>query len=108
MKLALQDAAKKGVTQKQIAEALGVNPSVITRRLNGSANLTLATIGDLAWALDKYPRLRLFSAAELESNPGSNSAEMYKTRVSGGYLGASKSELLVESGKKTKITVIEA
>ena len=39
------------MSQQAIAEKLGVNRSVINRLLRGTANLTLRTVGELAWAL---------------------------------------------------------
>lgn len=41
-----------GLKQQEIAEKLGVNRSVVNKRLLGEANLTLRTIADLAWAMD--------------------------------------------------------
>lgn len=40
-------AKKKGLTKKEIAVALNVNPSVITRCLSEPSNMTLNTISDL-------------------------------------------------------------
>jgi transcriptional regulator with XRE-family HTH domain len=42
---------KKGLTQQALAEKLGVDRSVINRRVTGRANLTLRTLAELAWAL---------------------------------------------------------
>ena len=42
---------EEGLTQKKIAERLGTSPSLISRRLNGQANLTLDTLCDLARAM---------------------------------------------------------
>ncbi len=77
LKRAFSVAQKRGISQRDIAKKLGVQPSVISRQLSGSANLTLASIGDLAWALDIYPRFRLFEAAELEQ-PNANSVTVFK------------------------------
>lgn len=50
---AFTDAAREeGMTQRKLAEKLGVDKSVLHRRLTGEANLTLRSIADLAWALD--------------------------------------------------------
>ncbi|MGX5850834.1 helix-turn-helix domain-containing protein [Mesorhizobium sp. PL10] len=47
-------AAKEesGVTQRALAKKLGVNRSVINRRVTGQTNLTLYSMAELAWALD--------------------------------------------------------
>ncbi len=49
----LQNAfVASGMKQQEIAEKLGVNRSVVNKRLLGEANLTLRTIADLAWAMN--------------------------------------------------------
>ena len=42
-----------GKTQQEVAEILGVDRSVVNRRLKGSANLTARSIAEFAYALDK-------------------------------------------------------
>lgn len=44
--------SSSGMRQQQIAEKLGVDRSIINRRLTGRANLTLRSIADIAWATD--------------------------------------------------------
>jgi plasmid maintenance system antidote protein VapI len=80
LKQAVADAKKNGVTRAQIAKKIGRQPAVITRQLNGEANLTLSSIGDLAWALGLYPRFKLFTAKELTGDR-SNSAAQYSARI---------------------------
>ncbi|KJE35181.1 hypothetical protein UF64_10990 [Thalassospira sp. HJ] len=41
------------LSQAKIAEELGVNRSVINRRINDGANLTLRSILELLWAMDR-------------------------------------------------------
>jgi len=40
-----------GLTRKELADRLGVDKSVVTRMLTGNANLTLKTLGEIAWAI---------------------------------------------------------
>lgn len=50
----IQDAlVASGMTQQQVAEKLGVDRSVINRRLSGKANLTARSIAEFAYAFDK-------------------------------------------------------
>lgn len=45
---------EEGLSQTEIAEKLGLTSrsrSVVNRRVNGDMNLTLRTIGEMAWAL---------------------------------------------------------
>ncbi|UOA32556.1 hypothetical protein DSM110093_02356 [Sulfitobacter sp. DSM 110093] len=44
---------ESGKTQQEVAEVLGVDRSVVNRRLKGSANLTARSIAEFAYALDK-------------------------------------------------------
>ncbi|MBM3557921.1 MAG: helix-turn-helix transcriptional regulator [Alphaproteobacteria bacterium] len=48
-----------GLTKRGMAEKLDCDPALITKRLNGNANLTLETISGLAWALDCRPSFDL-------------------------------------------------
>lgn len=50
----LQGALERsGLRQSQLADKLGVDKSIVNRRLTGRANLTLRSIADIAWALDQ-------------------------------------------------------
>lgn len=55
-------------TQTSIAEKLGVNRSVINRRLSGKQNMTLETVADMAWALGQCVEIDIFDPAERPSN----------------------------------------
>lgn len=48
-----------GLTQQELANRLEVNRATVNKRLLGQENLTLRTIADLAWALDREPEFRL-------------------------------------------------
>lgn len=49
-----QEAAN-GLSQKEIAENLGVDESLVSRRLNGPGNITLRTLSDLYVAMGREP-----------------------------------------------------
>ena len=42
-----------GLTQQEVAERIGVDRSVINRRLNGKSNLTARSIAEFAYAFEK-------------------------------------------------------
>jgi transcriptional regulator with XRE-family HTH domain len=50
---AMAEEGRHGVTQQAIAEKLGIGRSVVNRRVTGRANLTLRSMAELAWALDR-------------------------------------------------------
>ena len=54
-----EEHLENGLTQEALAEKLGVHKSIVSRRLRGKANLTLRSIGELAWALDRDVEFRL-------------------------------------------------
>jgi transcriptional regulator with XRE-family HTH domain len=47
------DLSQRRVTISAIAKKLGVNKSVLSRKLRGQSNLTIESIADIAWALDR-------------------------------------------------------
>lgn len=49
----IQEMESQGVTRTQLAERVGCTKAFISQVLNGSRNMTLRTIADLAWALGK-------------------------------------------------------
>ena len=53
------DEKKNGVSQASIAKALGVNKSVINRLLRGDSNLTLRSVGEIAFVLGYEPDFHL-------------------------------------------------
>jgi plasmid maintenance system antidote protein VapI len=76
-----EEKASRGLTQAEIARALGVDRSVINRQLMGTENLTLRRVGEFAWILGREPR---FSLTKPEVRVGANdvhSTTMPDTRV---------------------------
>jgi transcriptional regulator with XRE-family HTH domain len=54
-----EETQKNGITQSDIARAIGVNRSVISREIRGHKDITLSRVGELAWALGRVPMLEL-------------------------------------------------
>lgn len=54
-----EEAEKHGTTQSDLARAIGVNRSVISREIRGHKDLTLGRVGELAWALGRVPSFEL-------------------------------------------------
>lgn len=48
-------ADNEDVSRTQIADAIGVHRSVITRQLNGQADMSVGRIAEIAWALGYRP-----------------------------------------------------
>lgn len=55
-----KENSKTGFTQAQLANKIGVDKSVVTRRLHGDANMTLRTLADMIWALDHEIEVKIF------------------------------------------------
>jgi transcriptional regulator with XRE-family HTH domain len=49
------EEAENGLTQRELAETLGVDESLISRRLSGPGNITLRTLCDLYTAMGREP-----------------------------------------------------
>ena len=54
-----QEAEKRKITRKDIADILGKDKSFVTRKFSGSTNMTLETLADLAFALDRRVKISL-------------------------------------------------
>ncbi len=54
--------------QSTVAEKLGVNRSVVNRRLTSRHNMTLETVADMAWALGQSVEIDIFDPDERPSN----------------------------------------
>ena len=68
---AMDEKAAAGVSQQEIAEKLGVNRSVVNRLLRGTGNLTIRTLGEVAWALglEVVVTLKKRQSGEVNANP---------------------------------------
>jgi len=73
---------KPSVTKAEIARRLGVDRSLVTRRLNGTSNMTLETLADLAWAMDQKIEIRLSDRAKTAfSNSATATTDQTRTHV---------------------------
>ncbi len=54
-----EEYARRKLTKADIAKALKTNKSFVTRKLSGESNMTLATLADLAYALDRTIKITL-------------------------------------------------
>jgi transcriptional regulator with XRE-family HTH domain len=63
----LEEKSKRGVTQQALSKKLGVDRSVVNRRVTGRSNLTLRSIAELAWALNREVEFRLVPAGVEQS-----------------------------------------
>lgn len=54
-----EENAKSGVTQSDLARAIGVHRSVINREIRGQKDLTLGRVAELAWAMGRKPFFEL-------------------------------------------------
>ena len=68
-----------GLTKTDLAKALNVNKSVISRRLNGSCNFTLEVISDMARALEYRPFIELKSYESLADQGNKQPYEYVQT-----------------------------
>ena len=76
---AIAEKELSGISQKEIAEAIGVHKSVISRMLKGESNLTLRSVGELAWALGWDPEFNLKRRAAIVHSNQANVEHARKT-----------------------------
>ncbi|MGI3164963.1 helix-turn-helix domain-containing protein [Pseudooceanicola sp. 200-1SW] len=56
-----------GKTQQEVADAIGVDRSVVNRRLKGDANLTARSISEFAYALGKDIKIEFLDPQPVEN-----------------------------------------
>jgi transcriptional regulator with XRE-family HTH domain len=76
----LREKLATGLTQQKLAKKLGLSRSKLNRSLMGKEELTLRSVSDLAWALDKEV---VFELREPSASPGQNHPVQTSTLVSG-------------------------
>ena len=54
-----QALVEEGLTKSQVAVTLNTNPSFVTRKLAGTSNMTLETLADLAYAMNRSVEITL-------------------------------------------------
>jgi transcriptional regulator with XRE-family HTH domain len=64
-----EEQSKRGLTRTGIAQALNTDKGFVTRKLSGTSNMTLETLADLAYALERIVKVELVS---LHTKPGAN------------------------------------
>jgi len=97
------EETESGLTQRELAEALGVDEALVSRRLNGPGNVTLRTLCDLYTAMGREP-LSNFEAPQsphISRDPVSRSGESsYKIsgyKISGDF----KARPITNGGTRT-------
>jgi transcriptional regulator with XRE-family HTH domain len=50
-----EEERETGISQSDIARAIGVNRSVVSREIRGHKDLTLSRVAEIAWALGRKP-----------------------------------------------------
>ncbi|GAA3113779.1 hypothetical protein GCM10010520_67310 [Rhizobium viscosum] len=81
---AIDEKSLSGINQQKVAASLGVNRSVINRMLKGDGNLTLRSIGELAWALGWEPEFTMKRRAEPKAATNTPPVEQPAVRFSAG------------------------
>lgn len=69
-----EEHEKRGLTRSQIARALGRDKAFVTRKLAGMSNMTIETLADLAYALNRPVKVSLPSRDAVASGVNSQQA----------------------------------
>lgn len=84
----VEEREKRGLTQSDVAKAIGVHRSVINRELRGQQNMTLSRVAELAHAMGRVPHFELVdqgTAREVNvqaTTPVGENQYRYEPRVS--------------------------
>ncbi len=73
---AVTEEKRAGLTQQELARRLNTRRSIVNRQLSGEKDLTLRSLADLAWALD---REITFELRQSQKSPGQNIEPMTST-----------------------------
>ena len=65
-----EEAKRRGLSQSDLARAIGVNRSVISRELRGHKDLSLSRVAELAWAMGRRPVFELVETAFAQAEDG--------------------------------------
>jgi len=71
-----EEHASRGLTRAEISRIIGRDKAFVTRKLNGESNMTLQSLADLAFALDRPVKIGLPSR---RAAAGSNRVEAQPT-----------------------------
>ena len=96
----MEEKASRGVTQAYLARKFGIGRAVVCRQLAGSSNLTLRTLADYAWALE---RDLIFAMPKRTVTAGSNQEVTLNEGASGAAqkAGTRSGPQLVDSSKNS-------
>jgi transcriptional regulator with XRE-family HTH domain len=81
---ALTEEKRAGLTQQELARRLEMGRSVLNRQLSGESNLSLRSLADLAWALDReiaFELRRPVESAGQNIAPETSTLRYSQTRV---------------------------
>ena len=74
-----EEKEKRGLNMTKIAKALGIGRSAVSRKFDGRHNMTLETLADLAFALDRPVKVTL--PERIPAAAGSNQSPMPPTEA---------------------------
>jgi len=77
-----EEHERRDLTRTRIAEVLSTDKSFVTRKMNGTSNMTLETLADLAFALDRVVKVQLLSRAPPLGSNYVTSGEKLKPELS--------------------------
>jgi antitoxin component HigA of HigAB toxin-antitoxin module len=94
---------QQGTTKSEIARKIGVSRSAVTQALNGSRNMTLNLLADIAEALEVKPTLQFNRKPAVDAKFASAAVKAFHVRAGFGVITAS-----VGGAKAAQATVVTA
>jgi hypothetical protein len=81
LKAYAEEQKASGLTQTDIARAIGVHRSVINRELKGFKDMTLGRVAELAWACNRKPKILMEQIAQASGTNAPQGALAVKTNL---------------------------
>lgn len=76
----VEEAAQHGLTKAELARRIGRDKAFVTRKLDGRGNMTLETLADLAFALNRPVKVSL-PARALEAGANGPEPSVHRLRA---------------------------
>ena len=98
--------AESGMAQEELAERMGVDPSLISRRLNGSENLTLKTMSHMGTGMGRRLTLAFCPYDQLGMSNYHYPTAMHSNVGKTGSTSSVTSTVVVLSGTSANINTV--
>jgi hypothetical protein len=109
-----EENERRGLTITAMADCLDTDKSFISRKMNGSSNMTMETFADLAYSLDRVVKVKLISRSPERGTNISHQLESRETPEPSGQFNlilkdasATPNSRATTTASKTTVRILE-